>query len=277
MKQSILPVVAWCQGDELIHIIGTASVISCSGYVMTAAHVLVDPFERGYGAKRQGDSLEYFQALNFGVFIPISPAIGMSGVTFCPFEKFWLWGKWKNSPLLHEPSRFEFATDVAICKIPELPNEAAHQPLNMSLNPFTRDETAYSIGYAEMQAIPVKYNDGAMSIRKFPADLYVSVGAVKQVFPRNHMERNVPTPGPCFEFHAKIPGKMSGAPVFGANGAVIRGVVSRSFYGERLAYGSMLGPAMELPLDEPGTSGRALRSLMREGNEGIAQVHGMGL
>lgn len=277
LKQSILPVVAWCKGDEIIRTIGTASVISCSGYVITAAHVLMDPFESGYGAKRKGAVLEFAEALEFGVFIPMSSATGRRGVTFLPFEKLWVWGKWKESPLLYEPPRFEFTTDVAICKIPELPDESAHQPLNMSLNPFVKNEAAYSIGYAEIAAIPVEYKSGAMSIKEFPADLYVSVGKVDGVFPLNHTERNRPlTPGPCFAFDAKIPGKMSGAPVFGGQGAVIRGVVSTS-WDTRLAHGSMLGPAMELPLDEPGTSGRTLRSLMKDGNEGIAQVYGMGL
>jgi hypothetical protein len=277
MKQSILPVVAWCEGDEQIRTTGTASVISCSGLVMTAAHVLMDPLESNYGATRSGEGLEYADALNFGVFIPVSPATGRRGVTFFPFEKLWLWGKWKESPLFNQPPRFEFSTDVAICKISELPAGTAHQPLNMSLNPFIKQEAAYSIGYAEMAPIPVEYKNGAMSIREFPADLYVSIGAVEDVFPQNHVERNVPTPGPCFDFRAKIPGKMSGAPVFGGGGAVIRGVVSRSYEGERHAYGAMLGPAMELPLDESQTSRRTLRSLVQEGNEGIAEVYGMGL
>ena len=131
-------------------------MISCSGYVLTAAHVLIDPFESGYGAKRQGDELTFAEELHFGVFLPISPAAGRRGSTFSPFEKLWIWGKWKESPLFHETPRFELTTDVAICKIPELPRGAAHQPLNMSLNPFIREEAAYSIGYAEMAPIPVK-------------------------------------------------------------------------------------------------------------------------
>lgn len=278
MKQSILPVVAWCEGDEYIRAIGTASVISCSGYVLTAAHVLLDPFESGYGAKRQGNGFEYVDALNFGVFMPMNVTLGDRGITFCPFEKTWFWGKWKEGVLFHEPPRFELATDVAICKIPELPHGAAYQPLNMSLNSFIKRESAYSIGYAEMQPIPIEYKNGAMRIKKFPADLYVSIGEVEEIFPLNHTERNRPnTPGPCFSFNAKIPGKMSGAPVFGAGGAVIRGVVSTSFGDQGPAHGSMLGPAMELPLNEPDTSGRTLRTLMRDGNEGIAQVSGMGL
>jgi hypothetical protein len=278
MRQSILPIVAWCDGDELIRTIGTASVISCSGYLLTAAHVLIDPFESGYGASRTDDGLDYADGLNFGAFVPINPATGRDGVTFFPFEKWWLWGKWKQSPLVHESAQFELATDVAVCKIPELPHGAAHQPLSMSLNPFITDEAAYSVGYAEMAPIPIEYKNGAMSIRKFPAELYVSIGKVREVFPMNHKERNRPlTPGPCFEFDAKIPGKMSGAPVFGGGGAVIRGVVSTSLGDQRSARGSMLGPAMDLPLDEPQTSGRTLRSLMQGENEGIAQVYGSGL
>jgi hypothetical protein len=41
---------------------------------------------------------------------------------------------------------------------------------------------------------------------------------------------------------------MSGAPIFGAQGAVIRGIVSRSFSNECHAFGAMLGPAMHLEL-----------------------------
>jgi len=101
----------------------------------------------------------------------------------------------------------------------------------------------------------------------------VSVGEVMSVFPENHLKRDVPTPGPCFDFDAKIPGKMSGGPIFGAQGAVVRGVVSRSFSGERHAFGAMLGPAMRLPLGENTT----LKSLMESGSEGIAQVQSQGL
>src|SRR5688572_17436443 len=49
MKQSILPVVAWIEGDSSIRCIGTATVISCSGFLMTACHVLLDPVEGNYG------------------------------------------------------------------------------------------------------------------------------------------------------------------------------------------------------------------------------------
>jgi hypothetical protein len=82
---------------------------------------------------------------------------------------------------------------------------------------------------------------------------------------------------PCFDFKARVFGKMSDAPVFRAQRAVIHGVVSRSFSGKEHAFGSMLGPAMELPLDEPELKGRSLRTLLENGNEGMSLVRGAGL
>lgn len=277
MKQSIVPVVAWMDGDRFIRAVGTASVISCSGYVLTAAHVLMDPFDRGYGAHRRGDQIEFAENLNIGVFIPANPAYGTRGLRYFPFEKLWFWGGWKESPLVHEQDRFEYSTDIAICKIPEMPHGAAHQPLSLSLNPFTRGEPAYSLGYAEMDDIPIEYRNGRMQISDFKMDLYASIGDAMRVFEYNSLNKDVPAPGPCFEFSARIPGKMSGAPIFGGEGVVVRGVVSRSFSGERHAFGAMLGPAMQLRLDEPQVNGRTLQTLMELGTEGIAQVYGVGL
>src|SRR5579871_1451606 len=278
MQQSVLPVVAWNEGDTFIRCIGTASVVSCSGYLITAAHVLMDPFDSGYGATRRGAQLCLDDALNFGVFIPISPAYGVRGIRFFPFEKFWLWGTWRESPLIGEKDRFEYLIDIAVCKIAEMPHGAAHQPFGLSLNPFVPGEAAYALGYAEMNDIPLgKRDDGSIKFGDFAMDIYVSIGEAMQVFPQNHLERNIPTPGPCFDFKAKIPGKMSGAPIFGAKGAVIRGVVSRSFSGERHAFGAMLGPAMHLSLQESQGDDKTLRTLMESGSEGIAQVRGSGL
>jgi hypothetical protein len=278
LKQSIVPVVAWRERDRYIRCIGTASVISCTGYLLTAAHVLMDPFESGYGGgTRVGSQLTFPDDLHFGVFIPIGPLSGVRGFRFFPFEKYWLWGSWREMPLLHQNDRFDFLTDLAICKILPMPEGAAHQPLSMSLNAFVSSEAAYALGYAEMDDIPIEYGTRGIAIQDFKMELVVSIGEVMRVLPRNHLDCEVPTPGPCFDFRAKIPGKMSGAPVFGAEGAVIRGVVSRSFSGERHAFGVMLGPAMHLPLDEPDISGRTLKTMMDAGLEGITQVYGAGL
>jgi hypothetical protein len=281
MQQSIVPVVAWLEGEAAIRCIGTASIISCTGYVITAGHVLLDPLESGYGARRIGGKVEHREELNFGVMIPYMASAGgiyfTKAFRFFPFEKMWAWGEWKESPLLHEQDRWEYLTDVAVCKIPEMPNGQAHQPLNMSLNPFVPGEEAYSLGYAEMPDIQINPKTGSISDSAFRLNTYVTAGNIINTFPQNHVAREVSTPGPCFDFNARVPGKMSGAPVFGAQGAVIRGVVSRSFSGEEHAFGSMLGPAMEFPLDEPELKGRSLRTLLENGNEGMSLVRGVGL
>jgi hypothetical protein len=228
MKQSVVPVVAWKDGDPFIRCIGTASVISCSGYLLTAAHVIMDLYDSGYGATKEGGRLCLDEGLQFGVFIPMNPAQRL-GIRFFPIEKFWIWGTWKENPLITEKDRFEYLTDIAICKILEMPDGAAHQPLNLSLNPFVPGEAAYALGYAEMKDVPLDYSDGIAGFKKPELDLYASIGEVMQTFPQNHFQRDVSTPGPCFDFQAKIPGKMSGAPIFGAQGAVIRGVSVGAF------------------------------------------------
>ncbi len=281
MQQSIVPVVAWIEGEDAIRCIGTASIISCTGYLLTAAHVMMDPLEGGYGAVRQGTQVTHHDNLNFGVLIPFwGPGIGMTfrkAYRFFPFEKMWSWGEWKQSPLLHEDARWEYLTDVAVCKIPEMPNGRAHQPLNMSLNSFVPGEDAYALGYAEMPDTQLDPVNGGIADSNFRLNLHASVGKIIRAFPQNHIEREVSTPGPCFDFDARIPGKMSGAPIFGARGAVIRGVVSCSFSGEDHAYGSMLGPAMDLRLDEPQITNRSLRNLLESGSEGMSKVIGAGL
>ncbi|MCH8187914.1 MAG: hypothetical protein IIB66_04280 [Proteobacteria bacterium] len=124
-----------------------------------------------------------------------------------------------------------------------------------------------------MKDIPLEIRNGRSVVGDFEHDIYVSIGEVLDVFPENHLNKDVPTPGPCFDFRAKIPGKMSGGPIFGAEGAVVRGVVSSSYTGEKHAYGSMMGPVMHLPMME----NVSLKSLMESGNEGIAEIHGVGL
>ena len=274
LKQSIVPVVSFVPDEKIIKCIGTAFVISCTGFLMTASHVLLDPVERGYSkATRSGTTILFSDGMQMGVMIPISAAYGIKGFRFFPFDCCWYWGEWRSTPLFHEDEKFEALTDVAICKIPEMPDGVAHQPLNLSLNSFEKGEKAYAIGYAKMKDIPMKLEDGKFSLDTFEDEIFLSVGEVLETFPENHTKKEVPTPGPCFDFSAKVPGKMSGGPIFGAKGAVVRGVVSRSFSGERHAYGSMLGPVMHLPLRNDET----LKSMMDSSNEGIGKTQGAGL
>jgi S1-C subfamily serine protease len=75
MKQSILPVVAWVEGESFIRCIGTAFVISCTGYLITACHVLLDPQDRKYGKVMRGsNAIRFMDGVRMGVLIPINPA-----------------------------------------------------------------------------------------------------------------------------------------------------------------------------------------------------------
>lgn len=274
MKQSVIPVVAWVEGENYIRCIGTAFMISCTGYLITACHVLIDPQDRKYGKiVRDGNSIRFMDGLRMGVLIPINPASGFTYNLFFMFEQSWYWGEWKDSPLFHEDETFDILTDIAICKISLMPDGTGHQPLNLSLNRFAKNERAFAFGYAEMDDIPIEKKEGGLMAPDFEQELYISVGDVMDVFSENHNRKNVPTPGPCFDFKAKVPGKMSGGPILGAGGAVVRGVVSRSFSGEKHAYGAMLGPVMHLPLSKD----MSLKQMMTSGNEGIAKVQGQGL
>jgi len=67
---------------------------------------------------------------------------------------------------------------------------------------------------------------------------------------------------------------MSGGPIFGAKGAIVRGVVSRSFQNEEHAYGAMVGPPI---MHAPMADGRTLKTLMDSGLEGMAIVQAAGL
>ena len=72
VRQSIVPIVAWNDGDEEIRCIGTGFFISASGLLMTAAHVLRDPVDENYTNLTQVDerSFRLDESLRDGVLIP---------------------------------------------------------------------------------------------------------------------------------------------------------------------------------------------------------------
>jgi hypothetical protein len=140
----------------------------------------------------------------------------------------------------------------------------SYQPLHIGQHDLEIGDRAIAIGYAEMENI---------RFGEFPAyqpSLVVSVGSVKNIYPDNITKREATTPGPCFEFDAKIPGKMSGAPILVGSGIITKGVVSRSWQDERRASGGLIAPMMGLSL----ANGKSLLQIMQEGSDGIAHMVG---
>jgi hypothetical protein len=279
VRQSIVPIIAWNDGDEEAQCIGTGFFISASGLLMTAAHVLRDPVDEKYTQITQvGEGVFKFdESLHYGVLIPanpamknapnppfqVNPAMRSAQWFMYPFEWALHWGNEIESPLIHEKPRFELGFDIAICKVKENIGRP-YQPLNIGLHKLNIGDRAVAIGYAEMRNIRFKDSDD------YQPELIVSVGTVTNIHPDNLSEKQNPTPGPNFEFNAKIPGRMSGSPILVGGGILTKGVVSRSWQGENNASGCLIAPMMNLPL----LKGKSLHDMMIAGGEGIAQISG---
>lgn len=280
VRQSIVPIVAWNEGDEEMRCIGTGFFISATGYLLTAAHVLRDPIDENYASVTEIDKHKHklSETLHFGVLLPTNPAMRTAPFIklppavreakwfMCPFEWTNHWGKYVESPLIHKKAEFKLDVDIGVCKVREYPLIGPYQPLNIGMHNLAVGDRAVAIGYAEMKNIRMSNDD-------YQPELIVSVGSVTTIFRDNIMKKGNPTPGPNFEFSAKIPGKMSGGPILVGGGVLTKGVVSRSWQNENHATGCLIAPMMSLPL----VDGKSLLDLQRTGNEGIAQLVARGL
>lgn len=279
VRQSVVPIVAWNKGDEEARCIGTGFFISASGYLLTAAHVVRDPVDENYTSvtEIEKDRHQLSDSLVFGALLPANPAMKNAPVNIhpamreakwflCPFEWTFHWGKDVESPLFHQKPEFRLHHDVGVCKVREHPLVGPYQPLNIGLHNLAVGDRAVAVGYAEMSNIRLTGGD-------YQPELLVSAGTVTNVFSDNISKKQNSTPGPNFEFNAKIPGKMSGGPILVGGGVLTKGVVSRSWQDENHASGCLIAPMMSLPL----VDGKSLLDLQRSGNEGIARIEGQGL
>lgn len=124
IRQSIVPIVAWNEGDDEIRCIGTGFFISASGLLMTAAHVLRDPVDENYTSLTRvaNNAHRLGEDLHFGALLPANPAMKNAPFAIhpamreakwfmCPFKWAYHWGKDIESPLLHKsPSLDQIST-----------------------------------------------------------------------------------------------------------------------------------------------------------------------
>jgi hypothetical protein len=283
VRQSIVPIVAWNDGDRGMRCIGTGFFISASGLLMTAAHVVRDPIDDQYGKYSQlsENAFRFDQSLHMGVLLPANPAmknappqvfnvpdeLRSAEMFIAPIEWAEHWGREVVGPLFHMKPEYKLDLDIAVCKVRENQIGSSYQPLNIGQHHLKVGDRAVAIGYAEMKNIQFG------ELTEYQPALMVSVGSVTNIYPDNITRKEATTPGPCFEFDAKIPGKMSGAPILVGSGIITKGVVSRSWQDEKRASGGLIAPMMSLPL----ANGKNLLQLLQDGNEGMAQVMGSGL
>jgi hypothetical protein len=281
IRQSIVPIVAWNDGDRGMRCIGTGFFISASGLLMTAAHVIRDPIDDQYANFTQigENAFRFDKSLHMGVMLPANPALksapplvfnGPDQIRdadsfIAPIEWGMHWGHEVVGPLFHMKPEHKLDLDIAVCKVMENQLGGSYQPLNIGQHDLKIGDRAVAIGYAEMENI--QFSEHAAAYRP---SLVVSVGSVTNVYPDNITKKEATTPGPCFEFDAKIPGKMSGAPILVGSGIITKGVVSRSWQDERRASGGLIAPMMGLTLANEKT----LLQIVQDGSEGMAQILG---
>jgi hypothetical protein len=280
MGQSIVPVVAIIPGEDLVRCLGTGFFISCTGLLITAAHVITDPIERNYGRVREIDEQNWFMGdLNLGVMIGTNPVFQPKGHLFRRIEWAGFLGTRTEHPLPIRGADLRLTSDTAICKVAPMSDGMPYQPLSI-IQPGIRGvglavgKRAAAVGYAGMQDVELLPEKNGVRPGDFRFNLHVSKGKVLQRFPDNAVNREVSTPGACFSASLKLPGGMSGSPIFDDEGIYVHGVVSKGLEDENgptdLGYGSMLANSLALPIKP--LEGRSLLDLMTAGEDGISRM-----
>ena len=277
LRQSIVPIVAWNDGDDEVKCIGTGFFISTTGHLMTAAHVSLDPVDGKYTSVTEVDeaSQTLGSTLQFGILLPANPAIKSApfeiqppiireaNCFFCSFEWTQHWKSKVDSPFPFQKPEFDLSHDISICKVKEQPILGPFQPLNIGRHNLRIGDRAVAIGYPEMRNFRMKGDN-------YQPELMVSIGSVTKVIRDNLTSKQNSTPGPNFEFSAKIPGKMSGSPILVGDGILAKGIVSRSWQDEDHASGCLIAPMFSLNVGR----GESLLRLMKSGNAGIPELSG---
>ncbi len=280
MGQSIVPIVANVTGQNSFRCLGTGFFISCTGLLITAAHVITDPIDRKYGDVSELNDLTFHaRHLKLGVMVPTNPVFQVPGFQFFEIE----WAKFlaerRISPLPIHGVDLKLASDIAICKVAPIAGGAPHQPLAIVQSGLIGTgmavgKIATAVGYAGMNDVTLsQVADGVVS-GDFKFDLHVSKGQILERFPDNLETQSVPTPGPCFAASAKFPPGMSGSPIFDDERIYVHGVVSKGWEDENglkeFGFGSMLAPSMGLAI-EP-MEGKSLIELLAADGEGMPKL-----
>ncbi len=283
--ESVVPVVANVHGENRLRCVGTGFFVSCSGLLITAAHVITDPIERKYGGVTEHDDVTWLmKQLNFGVLVRTNPIFQQRGFAFYPFEWTMFLAEKRDNPIPFRGVDLKLNSDIAICKVPGRPDGAAHQPLAIVQSGIRGTSlivgaSVGAIGYPGMSDVELVQNKHGAVVFRGIFDLHASVGNITEWLPDNSVSRTASTPGPCFSFDGRIPAGMSGGPIFDREGIYVHGVVSKGLEGasgpEKLGFGSMLGPSMALPIARMNNS--SLLQLQSEGKEGMPILRGPGL
>jgi hypothetical protein len=253
--------------------------------LLTAAHVVTDPIERQYGGVRELDNHSWHLGdLQLGVMRPLNPLLQGNAYIFRGIEWATFLGQRTERPLPIAGVTLNLTADIAICKVEPIAEGIPHQPLTI-VQPgiagvgLSVGKSATAIGYGEMKNVELAQGPERVVSGDFPFHLNESSGVIIEYFPDNLTERQVPTPGPCFSAELKLPGGMSGSPIFDHDGIYVHGVVSKGWVDEhgiaKFGFGSMLAPLLRVPIAPLGN--KTLLELHQLADHGFAKLSGPGL
>lgn len=285
LRQSIVPIVAHVQGENVLRCLGTGFFVSCSGLLVTAAHVITAPIEERYGGMREVDGMTWSaEDLNLGVMIPVDPLAPEAAHIFRPIEWATFLARRAESPLPIAGVDLKLTSDTAICKVAPIGTDVPHQPLAMVQAGLAGvgmavGKTAIAVGYGALQDVQLT----AEAPNRFGGDfsfvLHAASGAIIEHFADNTTQRRVPTPGACFSASLRLPAGMSGSPIFDNEGVYVHGVVSRGWENEQgveaFGFGSMLAESWHVPIKPLG--GRTLATVHADEEHGFPKLSGPGM
>ena len=282
LGQSIVPIVAHVPGERILRCLGTGFFISCSGLLVTAAHVITDPIERQYGSIKELDNRTWnLGDLALGVMIPLNPIFQGSGYVFRDIEWAGFLAERAEQPLPIAGVNLKLTSDTAICKVSPIAEDIPYQPLaivqpGLAGTGMGVGKMATAIGYGEMREVELQRESERVMSGDFFFDLHASTGVILERFPDNVTSREVPAPGPCFSAALQLPAGMSGSPIFDDERIYVRGVVSKGWVDAsgpmKFGYGCMLAPSFGLTIGPLGN--KTLRDLHQSDEHGFPRLRG---
>ena len=282
LAQSIVPIVAHVRGENILRCIGPGFFVSCTGLLVTAAHVITDPIERQYGGLTEGADLTWHaRDLKLGVMIALNPMFHGKKYVFREIQWASFLAQRAESPLPITGVKLRLTSDAAICKVEQLAADTPYQPLTIVQSGLVGvgmavGKTTTAIGYGAMRDVELEATAHQFVEGDFSFEMHASTGQIIERFPDNAITREVPTPGACFSASLRLPGGMSGSPIFDHEGVYVHGIVSRGWVDAGgiapLGFGSMLAHSMQIPIRPLGN--KNLLQLHGEAEHGFTRLRG---